>query len=218
MKFTIVHLYHDLLNLYGGSGNLKVLKRYLETQDVIVEIVKASIDCEIKYENIDMIYMASGTEESLELARQDIIQREEEIKAFLESGKFFYAEGNSLELFCKSINGAKGLALYDYDVIYHDRIKREVDFVSSLVPERLYGFVNAYSLIEKNSDLVEYGFIIKNLTACYLLGPVFARNPHLAEFYTKKIMSYLNPTIEVKPFLNELDHQAYIEYIELLNN
>jgi len=218
MKFTIVHLYHDLLNLYGASGNIKVLRRYLENQGVVVEVIEASVNSDINYESADMIYLSSGTEESLELARKDLLQRKNNIITFIDSEKFIYAEGNSLELFCNTVNGKEGLALYDYDVTYHDRIKEEVDFVSSLVPERIYGFINAYSLIEKNDDLIEYGFIIKNLTACYLLGPIFARNPHLTEFYVKKMMNYLDPSLEIKNFANELDHQAYIEYIEILNN
>ena len=30
MKIVIAHLYYDIMNLYGESGNVKALKKYLE--------------------------------------------------------------------------------------------------------------------------------------------------------------------------------------------
>ena len=40
MEINILHLYYDLLNLYGENGNIKALVKYLENQDIDVEIKK----------------------------------------------------------------------------------------------------------------------------------------------------------------------------------
>ena len=38
MKITIAHLYYDLLNLYGECGNVRILKKILEEQNVDVVV------------------------------------------------------------------------------------------------------------------------------------------------------------------------------------
>ena len=38
MTITIAHLYYDLLNLYGESGNVKALKVALEGQGIDVKV------------------------------------------------------------------------------------------------------------------------------------------------------------------------------------
>ena len=38
MNITIAHLYYDLLNLYGESGNVKALEYQLEGQGITVKI------------------------------------------------------------------------------------------------------------------------------------------------------------------------------------
>ena len=36
--FKIVHLYYDLMNLYGENGNVRYLSKKLEEQDIKVNI------------------------------------------------------------------------------------------------------------------------------------------------------------------------------------
>ena len=38
MEINILHLYYDLLNLYGENGNIKALKKHLEEMGVRVNI------------------------------------------------------------------------------------------------------------------------------------------------------------------------------------
>ena len=38
MKINILHLYYDLMNLYGENGNVLCLKKYLENQNIDVTI------------------------------------------------------------------------------------------------------------------------------------------------------------------------------------
>ena len=49
MKITILHLYYDLMNLYGESGNVKALKKQLEDQGVDVSIKFLTIDDELNF-------------------------------------------------------------------------------------------------------------------------------------------------------------------------
>ena len=61
MTINIMHLYYDLLNLYGESGNIKILKNYFENQGIKVNIHFMTINDNISLENIDIIYIGNGT-------------------------------------------------------------------------------------------------------------------------------------------------------------
>ena len=53
----IAHLYYDLLNLYGESGNIKALKRFIERQNVECEIHFLTLGDKIDFEKYDLYYM-----------------------------------------------------------------------------------------------------------------------------------------------------------------
>ena len=48
-KIKIAHIYYDLMNLYGESGNIIALEKAFENQDMYTEIVKLSINDKIDF-------------------------------------------------------------------------------------------------------------------------------------------------------------------------
>ena len=57
MKVTIAHLYYDIANLYGESGNVTVLSHYLQDQGIEVEIVKKSIGEVFEFDKYQFVYI-----------------------------------------------------------------------------------------------------------------------------------------------------------------
>ena len=39
IKINILHLYYDLMNLYGESGNIKAIEYYLTQQNIKTNII-----------------------------------------------------------------------------------------------------------------------------------------------------------------------------------
>ena len=68
MKITILYLYYDILNLYGESGNVKALKKYLESLQVDVHIKFSTLNDEINLKDVDMIYIGMGSDNNQLLA------------------------------------------------------------------------------------------------------------------------------------------------------
>ena len=95
----VLHLYYDLLNLYGENANSKVLVNRLERQKEKVKVDFKSVGDEIKINNYDFIYVGSGSLESMELAKKDFKRLEKDIKKYINDNKIILATGNSLELF-----------------------------------------------------------------------------------------------------------------------
>ncbi len=134
MEITIGHLYYDLMNLYGESGNIKVLTYQLEKQNIKVNIKKLSIKDEINFDELDLIYIGSGTLNNQKLVLNDILKYKNDIYKYYNNNKFFLITGNAIELFGKyiiDINNKKYncLGLFDY---YTKENKKESKFVCLL--------------------------------------------------------------------------------------
>ena len=57
----ILHLYHDIMNLYGEYANVAALKRMLEKNNVSFEIDTLSVNDTLQLLDYDFIYVGSGT-------------------------------------------------------------------------------------------------------------------------------------------------------------
>ncbi len=55
MELTILHLYPDLMGLYGEYANLAVLKRHLEALGVTVDLVTAAPEDRPDFSAADLI-------------------------------------------------------------------------------------------------------------------------------------------------------------------
>ena len=80
MNITIAHLYYDLLNLYGESGNVKALEYQLEGQGITVKIKFLTIGDTLDFSKYDFVYMGAGTEENQKLALKHLIKYKDKVK------------------------------------------------------------------------------------------------------------------------------------------
>ena len=59
MKIKLLHLYYDILNIYGENGNMRALVKVLEYQGLKVNVDFKTIDDEINFNDYDFIYVGS---------------------------------------------------------------------------------------------------------------------------------------------------------------
>ena len=59
MEYKILHLYHDLMNLYGESGNVRALARHLSDQGFQVVVDRKSVGDEIDFSQYGFVYILS---------------------------------------------------------------------------------------------------------------------------------------------------------------
>ena len=67
-KIRLLHIFPDLMNLYGDYANLAVLSRALAQMGAAAEIVKVSPGEEIPLSGAALAYIGPGTERRLEYA------------------------------------------------------------------------------------------------------------------------------------------------------
>lgn len=97
-EIRILHLFPKRLSLYGEYGNVAVLARTLETLGNNVEVLSYE-DGELSFENVNMVYVGTGTEEALWEANRILLPHKDVIQKAVKDGICFLATGNAMALF-----------------------------------------------------------------------------------------------------------------------
>ena len=101
-KLNILHLYYDIANLSGESGNMLAIKRCLDEQHISYSIDKLTLNDKIDFNKYDLVYLGHMNYEVQETIRKDILKYKKELLSRIEDGMYFISTGNSYELELKS--------------------------------------------------------------------------------------------------------------------
>lgn len=203
----ILHLFHDLMNLYGEYANTLALQRAISEKGRAAEIERLSIGDEFDFSEYDFIYIGSGTEKNQKVALEYLRPYTEQLKSALESGKIILATGNSFEVFGDSIterDGIKheGLKLFGFTVTEGaERIVEDV--TADLDGEKVIGFINKASQIDgvknpffvikqgvgnsEGSPNVE-GIQAGSFYGTHIIGPLLIRNKNIVDYFANLLI------------------------------
>ena len=195
----ILHLYHDIMNLYGEYANVAALKRILEKNNVSCEIDKLSVEDELQLMDYDFIYVGSGTESNQKYILEHLRAYKEDLKSYIEAGKMLLMTGNSFEILGKELKDAKGkvfegIRMFDFTVTEQEKTRNTADAIFTLEGSEkpLVGFINKCSTISgienplfqvkmglgNETKGTTEGIRYKNFYGTHLTGPILIKNPY----------------------------------------
>ena len=197
---NIGYIYYDLLNLYGDDGNIKALKQRLTNQGVKVNIDYISLGDTINFNNYDIVYFGSSTDNNLLIALEYLKPYKNDIKRYINNNKFLLSTGNSIELFGKYIqkgdNKIEALDILNYYTEYNEnRIVNDINYNCTIHNKNIIGFENHRGhIISKEKNFLykgdnKYGVVYNNFIGTYLIGPLLIRNPYFLEDYIKRLLN-----------------------------
>lgn len=184
----IAYIYYDLLNLYGESGNIKIIENVLKYNKIKYEILYLSLDDKLEFDKYDLVYIGSGTENNQKVALEQLLKYKEDIQKYIEDNKFILVTGNSVDLFGNYIHADKSykaLGIFNYSVTQATRKMEEVYIDSNVTDRKILGFVNNNSMMDK----IEYplfdneGICYHHFYGTYVLGPILVRNPEFLKYF-----------------------------------
>ncbi len=205
----ILHLYYDIMNLYGEYANISAVERILEKSGIDVQTDKLSLADNANFADYDFIYIGSGTENNQKLVLADFVKYKEQLQNYIDSGKPVLMTGNSFEMLGKSITDCNGkvydgLGMFDFTVTEQNkkRVTGDIIYTTNLINKPVVGFVNKCSELTgientlfsvemglaNNSDSKKEGLIYKNLFGTHVTGPILIKNPALLECISKLII------------------------------
>lgn len=224
----IAHLYYDLMNLYGETGNIKALKKFIERQGEEAEIHFLTIDDDIDFMAYDFYYIGAGSESNQRIVLEDLMKYKDDVKSAIEKGKMFLATGNTMELFGQKIKLQSGedipcLGVFDYQACEQEkRLVSEIRYIYENLPEGkgrdILGFKNCSCNILHNKNRM-FGFPnninYKNFYGMDFVGPVLIRNPYFTDMLLKKIFE--SKKMNYKEDDSSIEYKAYHEYLRLFS-
>ncbi len=214
MKVRILHIFDDLMNLYGEYANVAILQRHLIDLGHEVTVDKLGLYENKEISGYDFYYMGSGTESKQKLALSELRKHAKALKEAFEQGKTMLFTGNSFELLGEKITDAdgkeyEGLKLASFSTIEG---KRRIvgDALAAFEGETLVGFINKCSKTSgitsplfamkmgfgNDKDRGEEGFCKNNCFGTHLTGPILIKNPAMLRIVAERIVG--KPDREVR--------------------
>lgn len=213
MKIKVLHLYYDIMNLYGEYANVLILESHLKDQGIKVLVDKKTIKDKINFSKYDFIYMGCGTEREALFILEDLRKYKKELKKYIENNGFILFTGNSYEILGKKFYNEDGLNILDFNVTeVKTRITSDAIFKCDFIEEKVIGFINNSSSITNNTNHLfkvvngkgenkksNYeGIKYKNLYTTHLIGPLLVRNPALTKYLVTELLKSKDKNFEYK--------------------
>lgn len=205
-ELKILHLFPQLLSLYGEYGNVAVLKNTLENQGhcVVVDHYETG---EPELTGYDFIYVGSGTEANLQEAAKRLQPYAELIRKSIQDGQIWLATGNAMSLFGSEIRYRD--AVYTAVNAFHYSTSIDASrFMGDVLTADAFGapfvgYVNTSCVYRGiNDSLLEFhlgnklgnnkqdakdGIHVNHFYGTQLIGPVLTKNPHFLQHLCKEV-------------------------------
>lgn len=231
---NILHLYPDLLNLYGDRGNIAVMKQRCIWRGINVNITSCLDNDKLSLVNIDFVLLGGGSDREQEIVCQKLSTNKKQIQDYIESDGVFLAVcggyqllGTSYQLNDKTI---PGLDILHFKTV-HGKTGR---CIGNIVIEtdlgfKIVGFENHGGLTYLTDQkplgkvLVGYGndgskqyegVIYKNTIGTYIHGPLLPKNPQLADYMIKKALQRKGLDDTLEPLDDNYENKASSIMIE----
>ncbi len=196
----ILHLYPNLMNLYGDYGNIRVLVSQLNDLGIEADIDTVELGDDFNVADYDLLYMGPGSERKQAAALNDLLRYKEDIRRYLEEDKVLLFTGNAMELLGQSIDEKAALGILDFRTTISEKRYTGDVIMNNDEIGKVVGFINKSSLIEGGQDhkLFTYDFKDNNLVdnehegwryhngfGTHISGPVLVKNPYFMDLILK---------------------------------
>ena len=210
MKLKIAHLYPDLLNLYGDSGNVLCLERRIKWRNIDCLTYRLNSAKQLNNNDYDIIFIGGGQDFEQSLILRDLSSgADEQIKREIENGTVILAICGGFQLLGNYYETHRGErmkfigALDFYTVGGEKRLIGNYAFKTA-DKMKIVGFENHSGRTYLGNHLKPFGKVIKgcgnngrdktegvrykNTFGTYCHGPLLPKNPAFADMLIEKAL------------------------------
>ena len=234
-KIRLVHLYPDLMSVYGDRGNVLALVRRAEWRGIAVDVTELTLGDTLDPAEVDLVFFGGGQDREQAVVSPDFLQQKgEAVRQAVEDGAALLSVCGGYQLLGQSyttVDGQQlpGAGLFDIRSVPGPR--RHIGNVlveTDLDGQRrtLVGFENhsgrtylgrgvlplGRALVGAGNNGQDHteGAVYKGAIGCYLHGSLLPKNPWLADHLLATALRHATgERVALKPLDDRLEEDAH---------
>lgn len=229
-SLRILHMFPDLLNLYGDKGNIECMRKRLLWRGINADVISCTYDEQFTdFESVDIIFLGGGSDREQKIVCSALLKYRDRLKAYVEAGGALVAVCGGYQLLGKYYalpdEKIEGLSILDiYTEHGSPRLIGNIVLESDEISQPVVGFENhgGRTFIGSHAPLGKVvngfgntgqsgaeGVRYKNVFATYLHGPLLPKNPQLCDLILTKALQKKYPDFAaLSPLDDDMENTA----------
>lgn len=218
---TIVHLFPELLNLYGDGGNVIALTRRLQWRGLSVEVREIGMGDAMDFSQADIVFIGGGADREQMIVKDAMVARKSELSAYVADGGVLLAVCGGYQFLGHSYAMddvvVEGLGVIDMETVRGEgRLIGNAVIQSDICDAPIVGFENHGGRTTLGPDAKPLGRVLGktfgnngedgfegvhqgNLIGTYLHGPLLPKNPQVADYLIAQAYERRGDALELAP-------------------
>ena len=227
---TIVHLFPELLNLYGDGGNVIALTRRLQWRGLPVEVREIGMGDAMDFSQADIVFIGGGADREQMIVKDAMVARKSELSAYVADGGVLLAVCGGYQFLGHSYAMddvvVEGLGVIDMETVRGEgRLIGNAVIQSDICDAPIVGFENHGGRTTLGSDAKPLGRVLGktfgnngedgfegvhqgNLIGTYLHGPLLPKNPQVADYLIARAFDRRGDALELAPLDDAVELEA----------
>lgn len=202
-SIKIAHMFPELLNLYGDSGNIITLARRMEWRGMRCDIEEVAIEDTPSFTDVDLVFIGGGSDREQEIVARKLQSYKNELAAFVEDGGCLLAVCGGYQLlghyYQLGSEKIEGLSLVDICTDRGEpRLIGNIVVSSNHTETPVVGYENHGGRTSLGNGVEPFGRVVygfgndgstgyegvryKNVLGTYIHGPLLPKNPGIADW------------------------------------
>lgn len=218
---NIVHLFPELLNLYGDGGNVITLCRRCEWRGIPVQVSEVGMGDAMDFLHADIVFIGGGADREQLIVKDAMMQRKAELASYVADGGVLLAVCGGYQFLGHSYAMGDvvvdGLGIIDMETVRGDgRLIGNAVIQSDIAELPIVGFENHGGRTTLSAGVKPLGRVLgathgnngedgfegvhqDNLIGTYLHGPLLPKNPQVADFLLARALERRGDSGELAP-------------------
>jgi CobQ-like glutamine amidotransferase family enzyme len=228
-SLRIAHLYPELLNLYGDSGNILVLRRRLEWRHIGCEILECHVNDQPSFQDVDIVFIGGGSDREQKIVGDKLLAEKEELISYVGDGGVLAAVCGGYQLLGESYlmgeEKVEGLGLVELSTDRGTpRLIGNIAIKSRICSQPIVGYENHGGRTRLGPDVEPLGEVLyghgndgstgkegclyKNILGTYIHGPLLPKNPGVADYLIARALERKYGISELEPLDDTVELSA----------
>ena len=208
-SLTLVHLYPELLNLYGDSGNVLVLERRCAWRGIACEVREVHVGERPSFADADLAVIGGGSDREQRIVCESLLEVGGELRSFVEDGGALLAVCGGYQLlgeyYMMGEERVEGLSLVDLRTDRGEpRLIGNVVLESRVADQPIVGYENHGGRTTLGPGVEPLGSVVygkgndgtsgregclyRNVLGTYVHGPLLPKNPGVADWLLSRAL------------------------------